>query len=281
MKTVRLPFYGIFLLCAVTAVGQTKRQSEEVVARHLDSIGTAQARAAVKSRTAGGAGQSEVVVGSNLRANGTALVVSIGRQYSIQMKFPGGSFPDEQFVFDGKDAQIALMAPGKRTPLGEFFYRHNELLREGLFGGTLLTSWPLFDVPGRQARLKYEGLKKIDGRQLHDVVYLPKKKTDDDLVIHLYFEPDNFRHVKTVYSFTADRSLALDTARSRRTRDKQTAHNADTHYRVEETFSEFRAVDGITLPALWKVQYTSESDQTYSLAWHFSLDKFAHNNVTE
>jgi hypothetical protein len=41
---------------------------------------------------------------------------------------------------------------------------------------------------------------KVDGVDLHRIDYIPKKRSD--LEIHLYFEPDTFRHVMTVYLMT-------------------------------------------------------------------------------
>jgi len=71
--------------------------------------------------------------------------------------------------------------------------RQPDILREGLFGGTISTAWPLLDLkPAGEA--KYEGVKKIDGRELHDLTYVPNKSSSgSDLTIHLYFEPDTFR----------------------------------------------------------------------------------------
>ncbi len=90
-----------------------------------------------------------------------------------------------------------------RSRLGNFLFLQEEVLREGLFGGVLSTAWPLLNTQIRTRSLKYEGLKKVDGQQLYDISYIPKKRFESgDLSIHLYFDPETYRHVLTVYTAT-------------------------------------------------------------------------------
>jgi hypothetical protein len=272
MRSLRLSFaFVCVLLLALQCWGQeTKLQPADIVARHLDSIGTAAARAAAKSRTMQGRAHMSVMLGGTGMADGSAMLVSDGRRFSIAMKVPDTKYPGEQFVFDGSKAQIALTAPSKRSLLGDFMYSQDQVLRDGLVGGTLLTSWALLDVNARKPALKYEGIKKIDGRELHDLSYAPKK-ADRDLLVHLYFEPDTFRHVKTTYEFSVAPSFS----------HTQTSHGSYTRYRVEETFGGFRAVDGLTLPATWTLRFTSMDNATSSIEWQINVDSLVHNNVVD
>ncbi len=269
--------------CAVCAIAQEQKlTAQDIVTRHLDSIGPAAARAAIKSRTTQATTQFDVVLGSPAgHAQGSALFVALDRRLSFAMRYPEGKYPDEQFVFDGKSVQVALGNTRQRSALGDFFYRHNLLMSEGLFGGVLRTSWPLLELKDRQPKLKYNGLKKVDGRELHDLTYAPRQGADQDLIIHLYFEPDTYRHVKSVYTFTVERSLRHQAELSRRDVFSGPQNREDIRYKVEESFSDFRAVDGLTLPGRWKLTYTAESGGTMSSAWEFTLGPVAHNNVTE
>ncbi len=273
------------LASALMAAGQeNKLTAQDIVARHLESIGPAAARAGVKSRSARAATQFDVIIGSPTgHAEGSSWLVSLDRRMILDMRYPGTKFPDERIVYDGKNVQVAIANTPERTGswLGDFLYRHNVLMSEGLFSGALRVSWPLLDVAGRQPKLRYQGLKKIDGRELHDLTYEPKKRGDSDLIIHLYFEPDTFRHVKTVYTFSVERGVQHQAELTRNTGKSGPLNREDTRYRVEEIFSDFRPVDGLTLPARWKVTYTSESSSTVSTAWEFTLGGVAHNNVTE
>ncbi len=282
MKISRVLFLVLSLLIAGCSVAQEQKlTAEDIVARHLESIGTPQARAGVKSRTAQAAVLMDVLVGTTAHSEGKAMLVSLGRQASIQIRMQDGQFPDENFVFDGKDVKIGQIGPNARSRMGDWLYREDALMRESLFGGSLLTSWALLDIRSRQAKLKYDGLKKVDGRNLHDLIYLPKKGADNDLAIHLYFEPETFRHVKTVYTFLVPLPLAHMREQVRGTVRSQAQDRSDTRYRVEETFSEFRTVDGITLPGRWRVEYTVQSDKTLSTACEFAIGAVAHNNVVD
>ncbi len=270
----RLPLLlSLALVCAVQparAADQPKLTAEDVVARHLESIGTPAARAAIKSRSAQGSAQMALIVGGSDNAAGSGLMVSDGRRFVIAMQFTSGQQGGERFVFDGAKTQIAMLKPGVRSPLGEFFYTREDILKEGLLGGALMTSWSLLDIPGRRPQLKYEGLKQIDGRTLHDLSYTPRKG-DRDLLIHLYFEPETFRHVKTIYTFTVARSMG----------NRRSFERDDTQYRIDETFSEFRTVDGLTLPGHWNLRYSRSGSSALVISYDVAVGPIAHNNVVE
>lgn len=263
----------VLFVCVGIAAGkdEPKLTAQDIVTRHLESIGTASARAAAKSRTVQGSLSLSVIVGNTDRADGAMLLVSPDAQrLAMRMQFQGGKFSNEQFVFDGRKAQVGFVAPNQRSEIGQFLYEHEELLREGLFGGTLSTSWSLLDSNSRRAQLKYEGLKQIDNQQMIDVSYLPKKG-DGELRIHLYFEPTTYRHLKTVYTFTVPRTLSHN----------QKVHGDDTYYRVEETFGDFQPVNGLNLPQHWNLRYSSEGSAAKVIEWDMKVGSITHNNVVE
>jgi hypothetical protein len=250
--------------------GEQEPATQDILSRHLASIGTAGARAAAKSRTVRASVRMTNLVGGNGTMEGSGLLVSLGNRFSIAMKFPDPNYPGEQFVFDGSKTKVGLIGPAKRSRLGDFLFLHDQILREGLFGGAMLTSWPLLDSHVNQARLKYNGLKKIDGRDLHELSYSPKKG-DRDMLTYLYFEPDTFRHVKTVYIYEVDPSFGHN----------QLTHGTFTRYRIEEDFTDFKTVDGVTLPSLWKVRYSATTDTTLMSEWQIQAESITDNNVTE
>jgi len=91
-------------------------------------------------------------------------------------------------------------------------------------------------------------LKKIDGQELHQLRYSPSKRSD--LAISLYFEPETFRHVMTVYELTISPQMG--------TSDITTARQNETRYRLEERFADFKAFDGLALPTQWEVRFTED-----------------------
>jgi len=142
----------------------------------------------------------------------------------------------EHIVRDGKKTSVAQTRPGRWSRFGLFVKVHNEILTEGLFGGTLSAAWPLIDLEKSGARLEDRGIKKLDGRDLRRVDYIPKQMTDLD--IQLYFEPDTFRHVQTTYLL---HEQPLD--------------------RIDERFANFVPVEGLMLPTRWTIELQNRAGQ--------------------
>ena len=224
-------------------------QVTDLVKQHLNSIGTEQARAAVKSRAAEGTLSFQVENENAAHQDGKEVLVSEGVKLVSLLKLPNPNYHGERFVSDGKKTFIAQVKPGAWSTFGDFVMVHNEILTEGLWGGTLSTGWALAHLDERLAKLQDRGLKKVDGRELHRVDYSPKKHSDLD--IQLYFEPDTFRHVMTVYSLTISPHMG--------TSDIATAREQETRYRLEERFADFKSVDGLNLPERWTIEFTSEN----------------------
>src|SRR5262249_13384554 len=146
-------------------------------------------------------------------------------------------------------------------------------IREGLLGGVLSTAWALNDLDARKATVSFEGSKQVDGRQLEALRYRPKKNTD--LTIDLYFDPETGRHVKTVYTATQSPTLRQTTpvplagdpqaaSRSGEGSDTRSARAGQTRYRIEENFSEFQSIDGLSLPSHYELRFTEELENRSS-----------------
>src|SRR5215467_2445411 len=114
------------------------------------------------------------------------------------MKFPSNDYRGEQWICDGNKTQVtATTANMHRSTLGEFLLVQDVILKEGLLGGVLSTAWPLENLNDRKAKLSFEGRKKIDGKDALELRYRPKKSSDLD--IRLYFDPETFHHLMTIY----------------------------------------------------------------------------------
>ena len=131
--------------------------------------------------------------------DGQSVLLSEGRKVLLMMKFPNNDYRGERFIFDGDRIEIRGAMPNQsRSTLGEFVYVQDAIIKEGLLGGALSTAWPLLKLDEHRVKLSYDGLKNLDGQQLYAVRYKPKKSTD--LTIYLYFDPETYRHVRTVYT---------------------------------------------------------------------------------
>jgi hypothetical protein len=249
MRTLAVVFAVVAMISVCAA--KDEMQVADLVKQHLNSIGTEQARAAVKNRAAEGTVSFQVQNTSSGHQDGKEVFVSDGDKFVSLLKLPNPNYHGERFVSDGKKTLIAQVKPGVWSVLGDFVRVHNEILTEGLWGGTLSTGWALAHLDERVAKLQDRGLKKVNGRDLRRVDYTPKKRSD--LEIQLYFEPDTFRHVMTVYSMTISPHMG--------TSDIATAREQETRYRLEEHFADFKSVDGLNLPQRWTIEFTHENGE--------------------
>src|SRR5258708_35101678 len=81
---------------------------DDLVAQHLASIGTPEARAVVKSLAVQGTLQFKIVVGGAGESSGTWQRLSQDRKSKFVMKFGNDKWWGEQFVFDGNKASFAM-----------------------------------------------------------------------------------------------------------------------------------------------------------------------------
>ncbi len=240
----------------------------ELVARHLESIGTAKARASVTSRII--AGTSLVIFRTPPpgQATGRAVLASEGSKNLIGMSFPSPVYPREQLGFNGNNFMAAFVTPGVRSFLGNFLMTHALIFKQGLMGGTLSTAWPLLDLTARNPRLEYAGLKKVNDRTLHELKYLARGGSD--LQISLFFGEANFRHVRTEYELV----IAAPTGE----RAYANIEEREIRYKMVEEFSDFKNEAGLTLPHTYKIKLLVDSKSgTFLADWEITLNQFTFN----
>jgi hypothetical protein len=273
---------ALALLCSTCGLVSISRaatpptNADQLVALHLDSIASRTVRAGLKTRVAQAPVRYSILVGGAGVLDGKAQIASDGKKLVFMMKLPNNEYHGEQFVFDGDKDKVAFStARQSRSAFGSFVFVQDAVIREGLLGGALTTAWPLLNLEERKAKLSFDGLKKIDGQELYDVRYRPHKETD--LEIHLYFDPQTYHHVETTYSYSSSESfanLAPSTAVGNMPSVSQGAVNASAQgsgtaetaaarqypnrYRLTEKFSDFKTVDGVTLPTQDDIQFSQE-----------------------
>jgi hypothetical protein len=248
------------LVPAASGVAADKLKPAEVVAHHLDAVGAAEARATsrkVEGSCAMTAPASGGVAGSLM---GRFSFESAATRFALQMKFPSQGYPAESFGLEGGKPDVGFVLPGRRSALGAFLSTHDVILREGLLGGVLNAGWPLSSLAERGAKVSYDGLKQLDGRDDHRLRYRAKKG-QDTLDVFLYFDPDTFRHVATVYKASQAQQLGVTMESS--------SSEPDVYLQLEETFGEFRTVKGMTLPSSWTLRYETQAKVTQY--WKYDL----------
>ena len=260
------------LLAASAKSPAQKMKPEEVVTRHLESIGSAKERGAIKTRIISGTSQVVFHTTPVGQAVGRAVLASEGIKNLIGMSFPSPVYPREELGFNGNSFIAAYATPGNRSSLGSFLMTHDLIFKQGLMGGTLSSAWPLLDLTARGAQLEYAGTRKVDNRTLHELKYMPHKGSD--LKIGLFFDQQNFQHVRTEYERviaapTGDRSYVAGVTR-------------ETRYKMVEEFSEFRKEGGLTLPHTYKIKLTIDTPSgTFLADWTISLTRFAFNQAID
>lgn len=273
LSTIALLSLSIFCLVSSTRLAPTSAQdkkltSEELIARHLDSIGTAEARSKASTRVASGETKFIARLGGSANVDGQAMMVSSGAKLRLGIKLPLNDYPGEDMAFDGNKAATGLLPQGRRSHLSAFLNSQNPPLKEGLIGGTLSTAWPLLRLDKTQPKLDYRGLKKVDGRQLHELSYRPRNGSGD-LKISLFFDQETFRHVRTRYSFEIGASIG--------TRQNSNM-NPESYFTLTEDFDDFHAMDGLTLPHKYKMQFSAEGRIGSALQdWTFTIKTVEHN----
>jgi hypothetical protein len=264
---------------------------EQVISAHLKSIGPADVLAGLTNRGIQGTSTVKFIMGGTGTMTGRAAIVSSGSKIAIRFIYDGLEYPGEYFSFNGSEVQVRNISPGQRSPLGDFLFRYNQLMKEGLLGGVYCLGWPLLDIKGRNPSLKYVSAK-VDGRELHGIIYNPKGGMND-IKVKLFFDPGTFRHVRTEYmlkvngeqALKADQRVTLTVPGSSGQQGGTITRSAgildqigDSNYLLVEKFDDFKEIDGMTLPQRYALEYSVEGQGSSFLAnWTIQIAKWVHN----
>jgi hypothetical protein len=270
-RAIVLLALALSLLANPAAAQDKKLKLEEVLAKHLDAIGAAEARAAASRRVV--SGTVKVVnrlgtSGSGQSIAGDAMLVTSGKKLRFGMNIPSLDYPGEQLAFNGEKATTGALPNGRLSQLSQFLRQQDLPLREGLLAGALSVGWPLLRLDQTQPRLEYRGLKKVAGKQLHELSYRPRKGSTD-LEVKLYFEAETFRHVQTDYRFQIGARPG--------TINEEIRRQDESYYLLTEEFDDFRAIDGLTLPHKYKLQISVQTATGTLLAdWLLAVTSSSH-----
>lgn len=292
--------FVLSLTCSGSVLAKEKKlTAEEVVAAHLKSIGTPELLESVNTRGMSGKSSVEFIQGGIGTMVGQSVIVSSGTSFSIILKFGAADYPGEYFAYDGKDVDVATIRPGQKSPLADFIYRYNAMMKEGLLGGVLSLGWPLLDLGKRDASLKYFSAK-VDGHELHGIEYNPKRGMHN-LKVKLFFAPDTFRHVRTEYNLRVRGEQALQIGQTVTRGAPNSAEGRpggvvttdagiqdpirDSYYTLVEKFDDFREVKlddsngtGLILPHSYSIEYSVEGQgSTFIAHWSTTADRCVHN----
>lgn len=249
-----------------------KLKTEDILVKHLESIGTAEARKSVKSILATGTSQIVSKGRGAGESRGLSFVFSESEKNFVGMRFNNPDYPYEKVGYDGDELTVSFVTPGQRSALGIFFRQNEETFKVGILGGALSTSWVLLDYDKKVGKLKCKGKKKINKVKHYKCSYSPKKS---DLRVSMYFHPESFRHVKTEYTrvISGGQGLGVDNSSSQN----------ETRFKLTEEFSDFKKEGDLMLPHNYIITYEKLTGfrGTVATQWTMNLTKFEFNNPIE
>ena len=282
--------------------GQNKELSAtELVAKHLNALGKPEALAKAKTRGVFGDAAVQFIQGGRGQLlDGQFALGSEGRNLGMQLKFNDVNYPGEYFAYNGTETTVGYITPGQKSPIADFIFRYNGLMKEGLLGGTLSVTWPLLNVKERQTELVCKQ-EKVEDRNYYVLEYGSRKSLGGDLKVKLYFDPETFLHVRTEYrvrikndatALPSVKGSALPSSTSglgendartkpdaRQARATIQESQADSIYVLLEKFSNFSAVDGVVLPKDYSIEYSAEGSGVSFIARWAVMVKFWKPNM--
>jgi len=260
--------WTLAIACFASVLNAQSLKPDEIVAKHIESIGKKEARDGIKTLMA--VGQSEFVsLVPAIKGGGRAVVVSDPSNLYFILSLNSKEYPFEKIgYFDGKPS-LPFATAGTRSLLGSFLSEHDKILSSGLFNGIMSRRWPLLNLEKARPVITSGGTKKFDGRKIYALNYFPSGDGSSEFTIRLYFDAETFHHVRTEYRRQIPpKTPGFGVA-------NQIAYSTLV---LTESFSDFRLIDGVTLPHIYRVEFVSNSNNsTYQSAWGIKVGRYVFN----
>lgn len=267
------------LLVALTLVGfghitAQGLRSDEIVARHLETVGPKDKRDGLSTLMITGLSEFETSSPA-VKGGGKAIVVSDPRNFFFLISLNSREYAyDKIGYFDGK-VSLPFVSAGNRSLLGAFINEHQRMLADGVFGGVMSLRWPLLQAAtGGGPKLQGASVKKIDGKKVYAVDFDPGSGGMAEFAIRFFFDADTFNHIRTEYRYEVQPNSPTFNARDS-PRQNQIASAIGM---LTEEFSDFRKVEGMTLPFRYRVEFTSNSASgAYKSMWGIRVAEYRFN----
>ncbi|HEY2847394.1 MAG TPA: hypothetical protein VGI80_06200 [Pyrinomonadaceae bacterium] len=271
MKKIAGPIMLLAGLCITMwqSVAAQKITAEQVIAKSLDALAPTADRAKIQNITAVGDVGFSKTNATTMLAPGRIVTSTEDDKFVLAMAFQSSNYQQEKVVVNGKNMFVAFSQPGLRSILGDYLFRYDNILKHGLFGGVYSKNWPLYDPSQANAKISYDGNKKIEGHDAYVLKYEPKKGSD--VTIKLFFNAETGRHIRTEYKHLNPAGPSSDPATS--------SSLSETHEDMTEEFSDFRMVNGITMPRTYKVTMLVERNRQTYQAFYITIFKDVYFNT--
>lgn len=267
MKLTRLSVFLLITLLFVLPAAAQKLKTEEIIAKHLDSIAKADVRAANKTRMIVGDVKIIFVSNKNQETVGRVVMASEGVKSLLGMTLNANDYQTEKFLYDGNKATIGFAYMNRYSPLGDFVQSNNGIVSQGLIGGALSTGWAPMQLTDGKGKFSGSSKKKIDGKEVYQLSYSVKGDAD----ISLYFDAATFQHIRTEYKTMQSAPIG--------NRPEDSSRQNETRVKLVEDFSDFKEVKGLTLPHTYRLSYVNTGARgTTEIQWDMKLASFSVND---
>lgn len=276
LKTFAVLLLAVIVLCGLAAPvpASQKMTADEVIAKHLASIGTPEAIAAAKTRIAVGKARAFNRTKVSRDITGVAQFASDGDKVLFAMLFDILDYPYEKAGYDGDKMTVSLLERSvNRSTLGNFLMSHDSIFKQGLIGGALSSAWPFINSSGKKPKLSYDGKSKINGREAYKLKYSPPRGSGD-FQINLFFDAETFHHIRTEYQYTIPNQMG---ARPSEFGTTNTGSRTLNRQKMVEEFSDFKTTGGLTLPHTYSLKLTVDADASGVLEWVVNYSQFIFN----
>jgi len=228
---------------------------EQLISAHLKAFGVPDASSQIKSISFVGTTDAEFIQGMHGKMNGTVVSVSQGAKMGMVMKFQDQNYPGEYFAYDGKSVTVGNIQPGLKSPIADFLYRYNKVMKNGMLGGVFSNAWPLLNI--KRSKPSYMNVRKtkVEGTELYELEYNPKDR-HGDMRIRLFFDPETYRHVRTEYKVRTDNDVTTGFNEDPETPlaiSRQV--KGESYYTLTEKFDDFKKVGSLTMPHSYTLDY--------------------------
>ena len=252
---------------------------EELIAAHLKALGVVSGSAAAQIKSIIFTGQADVefIQGMQGKMNGPVTLVSQGNKMVISMKFSDINYPGERFAYDGKSVNVGtIQPPGVKSPIADFIFRYNKIMKNGLLGGVFSNAWPLLDIKRGKPSFMEVRRTKVEGKELYELEYRPKDR-HGDMKIRMFFDPETYRHVRTEYKVTTKDDVSTNLPGRNLDPDENlwaisAQASGEAYYILTEKFGDFRQVAALTLPHSYEIDYDIAGTAQYGFVGKWKIE---------
>jgi len=133
---------------------------QEIIDKHLASLGSREKRDSIKTLMAVGSSEFEAKV-PLVKGGGKAIMVSDPNNLFFVMSLNSKEYPFEKVGYFGDKVNLPYMPAGGRSLLGGFLAENSKVLTNGLFSGVMSLRWPLLGLDKKKFRLESLVLRRL------------------------------------------------------------------------------------------------------------------------